>query len=88
MLAKCGVQVAMSDLFGVAGTELLDRLELPKPYAARIASLRRIIDLLDFEIDVFAQLTRAVGPRPRVRRGADHPRDRPDPGRGVRRRDR
>jgi hypothetical protein len=32
VLAKCGVQVLMSDLFGVAGTELLDRLDLPSPY--------------------------------------------------------
>lgn len=57
VLAKCGVAVPMSDLFGVGGTELLDGLELPKPYQARIASLRRVIDLLDFEIDVFAKLT-------------------------------
>src|SRR5437764_9698308 len=56
VLAKCGVSVPMSDLFGVAGTDLLDRLELPAAYAARIASLRRIMDLLDFEIDVFAGL--------------------------------
>ena len=56
VLAKCGVDVPMSDLFGVAGTDLLDRLELPAAYAARIASLRRIMDLLDFEIDVFARL--------------------------------
>src|ERR1019366_6062184 len=28
-VAKCGVQVLMSDLFGVAGAELLDRLDLP-----------------------------------------------------------
>ena len=41
VLAKCGVQVLMSDLFGVDGTALLDRLRLPAPYAARIASLRR-----------------------------------------------
>ena len=56
VLAKCGVQVVMSDLFGVAGTDLLDRLALPAPYTARIASLRRIIDTLDFEIDVFTRL--------------------------------
>jgi hypothetical protein len=48
----------MSDLFGVAGTDLLDRLDLPAAYAARIASLRRIMDLLDFEIDVFAGLVK------------------------------
>ena len=58
VLAKCGVAVPMSDLFGVGGTELLDRLELPKPYAARIASLRRVMDTLDFEIDIFAGLAR------------------------------
>ena len=58
VLAKCGVQVLMSDLFGVAGTQLLDRLDLPSPYAARIASLRRLIDDLEFEIDVFAGIVR------------------------------
>jgi hypothetical protein len=58
VLAKCGVQVLMSDLFGVAGTALLDGLELPAPYAARIASLRRLIDDLDFEIDLFAGMVR------------------------------
>ena len=58
MLAKCGVQVLMSDLFGVAGTALLDSLELPAPYAARIASLRRVMEGLDFEIDLFAGLVR------------------------------
>jgi transposase len=34
VLAKCGIQVLMSDLFGVEGTRLLDRLQLPAPYAA------------------------------------------------------
>jgi transposase len=58
VLAKCGIAVPMSDLFGVGGTQLLDRLELPKPYAARIASLRRVMDLLDFEVDIFAGLAR------------------------------
>jgi transposase len=58
VLAKCGVQVLMSDLFGVWGTELLDRLELPTPYAARIASLRRLMDEVDFEINVFAGIIR------------------------------
>lgn len=48
----------MSDLFGVEGTALLDRLALPAPYMARIASLRRLMDLVDFEIDVFAKLAR------------------------------
>jgi transposase len=55
VLAKCGVTVAMSDLFGVGGTELLDRLHLPPAYQARIASLRKLIGLYDFEIDGFAK---------------------------------
>jgi len=59
VLAKCGVQVLMTDLFGVAGTALLEGLDLPAPYAARIASLRRVMDGLDFEIDVFTRLARA-----------------------------
>jgi transposase len=58
VLAKNGVQVPMSDLFGLAGTALLDSLHLPKPYAARVASLRRLMDTLDFEIDVFDTLAR------------------------------
>ena len=62
VLAECGVAVRMSDLFGVEGTALLDRLrdtsQLAAPYAARIGSLRRVIDLLDFEIDHAAGLVR------------------------------
>ena len=58
VLAKCGVQVLMSDLFGIEGIALLGRLQLPAPYAARIASLRRLIDEVDFEIDLFTGMTR------------------------------
>src|SRR3990170_834770 len=58
VLAKCGVQVLMSDLFGVEGTDLLDRCPLPGPYAARVQSLRRLMDDLDAEIELFARLTR------------------------------
>jgi transposase len=58
VLAKCGVQVLMTDLFGVAGYDLLDRLKLPAPYAARIASLRRLLEDLEFEIDLFTGLAR------------------------------
>jgi transposase len=58
VLAKCGIQVLMSDLFGCDGNKFLDRLQLPAPYAARIASLRRLIDNLEFEIDLFTGLAR------------------------------
>ena len=60
VLAKAGIGVPVSDLFGVQGTRLLDRLtvsgQLPQASAARVASLRRIIDLLDGEVDAFAAL--------------------------------
>ena len=58
VLAKCGIQVLMSDLFSVAGNDLLDRVPLPGPYAARIESLRRLIDDLEDEIDLFERLAR------------------------------
>lgn len=58
VLAKCGVQVVMSDLFGMEGTALLDTLDLPVPFAARVTSLRRLIEALEFEIDLFAGMVR------------------------------
>jgi transposase len=62
VLAKCGVTVSMSDLFGIDGTALLDCLrdsaQLAAPYAARIGSLRRVMDGLDFEIDHTAGMVR------------------------------
>ena len=59
VLAKCGVAVPMSDLFGVEGNALLDRVALPAVYQARITSLRRLIEALEFEIELFAGMTRA-----------------------------
>lgn len=38
VLAKCGVQVSMTDLFGLAGTDLLNRVTLPGVYRGRINS--------------------------------------------------
>jgi transposase len=58
-LAKQGVRVAVADLFGVGGQQLLDRLRLDAPYAARVDSLRRLIDAFTFEIDVLAARTTA-----------------------------
>jgi transposase len=58
VLAKCGIQVSLTDLFGVAGNDLLDRLRLPAPYAARVSSLRRLLEDLEFEIDLFTGLVR------------------------------
>src|SRR3954447_7067042 len=59
VLAKQGVAVPMSDLFGVAGTALLDQLPLDPPYAARVQSLRRLIGAFDVEIEAFSRRIRA-----------------------------
>src|SRR5215203_7141269 len=50
VLAKEGVRVPMSDLFGVGGTRLLDQLQLGRAYGLRVASLRSLIDAYDQEI--------------------------------------
>jgi transposase len=59
ILAKQGVQVPVSDLFGVDGTKLLDQLRLDAPFHARVASLRRLIEAFTFEIDILAKRTSA-----------------------------
>jgi transposase len=51
VLAKEGVAVPMTDLFGVAGQALLDHCDLAPAYAARVRSLRRLITAFDREID-------------------------------------
>ena len=56
VLAKGGIWVPMTDLFGVEGNLLLDKVTMPAPYKARIASLRRFIEAFDAEIDLFTGL--------------------------------
>jgi transposase len=56
VLGSAGITVAMSDLFGVAGQGLLDRVELPAAMRAKVNSCRKCIEVLDFEIDRFAKL--------------------------------
>ncbi len=59
VLAKNGVTVNVSDLFGVGGQQLLDSVNLDPPFAARVTSLRRLIDALAFEIDLVGRRTAA-----------------------------
>jgi transposase len=56
VLAACGVPVVMSDLFGVSGQALLDRVVLAPAFRARVNSARRVIEALDFEIELFTNL--------------------------------
>jgi transposase len=50
VLAKLGVPVTHSDVFGRGGGLWLDQLVLPAPYAGKVASLRALIGVLDGEI--------------------------------------
>jgi transposase len=59
VLAKQGVRVDVSDLFGVGGQQLLDQLHLDPPFHARVASLRRLIEAFTFEIDVLTERSTA-----------------------------
>src|SRR3954454_15982294 len=56
VLAGAGVQVLMSDLFGVGGHQLLERVELSPAARARVNSQLRLIENLEFEIGLFANL--------------------------------
>jgi transposase len=50
VLAKEGVHLGVSDLFGRAGSEALDALELAPAYATRLRSLRALISAFDTHI--------------------------------------
>ena len=47
VLAKAGVLIAVSDLFGVTGRQRLAKVPLGPAYAERIRSLLELIDILD-----------------------------------------
>jgi transposase len=55
VLARQGVTVPMSDLFGTAGRTLLAEARLDAPSNARVLSLLRLIDAFTFEIDTVAK---------------------------------
>ena len=66
VLAKEGVAVPMTDLFGVSGTELLESCQLKTAYRTRVESLRNLIEAFDAEIatietDVFHGLSGEAG---------------------------
>lgn len=50
VLAKSGIPVTRSDIFGRGGGIWLDQLVLPQPYAGKVASLRALVAVLDGEI--------------------------------------
>jgi transposase len=50
VLAKLGIPVTCTDIFGVWGNTWLDGLDLPQPYAGKVASLRKLTGELTCEI--------------------------------------
>jgi transposase len=59
VLAKQGLLVAVSDLFGVTGRTQLERLPLPAVYRARINTLCQLLEAADFEVDLVDRQLRA-----------------------------
>src|SRR5690349_18727694 len=53
VLAKNGVPVVVSDLFGVAGSKQLRAMRLPEVYRARVDSQLRVLAVLEIEVDQF-----------------------------------
>jgi transposase len=72
VLAKLGIPVPCSDLFGAFGSAWLDGLALPQPYAGKVASLRQLTGWLTSEIslldEVIADFLGAYPPYQAVRR--------------------
>ena len=59
VLAKQGLHIAVSDLFGLGGRQLLATAPLDGPYRARVDACCRLIDAVDFEIDAVGSQLRA-----------------------------
>ncbi len=57
VLAKLGVPVTCTDIFGVAGSAWLDALRLPQPYAGKVTSLRHLAGELTTEITMLSEVT-------------------------------
>jgi transposase len=64
-LLAFGKPCPVSDLFGTAGRELLDRLEVPEPWASDVLAAVALIDTLDEQIDGIQRELRSLG--------VDHP---------------
>ena len=64
-LIPFGHPCPVTDLFGVAGRELLDRLAIPEPWRGTVVASLLLIDDLDAEIDLVTRRLKLSG--------ADHP---------------
>ena len=57
VLAKLGIPVPCSDLFGSFGLAWLDGLDLPQPYAGKVTSLRQLTAWLTSEVSMLEEVT-------------------------------
>jgi len=60
-LFQHGIASPASDLFGAGGRQLLERLQLPEPWASTLAASLALIDTLDEQIDACERELRALG---------------------------
>ena len=68
VLAKEGVRVTMTDLFGKEGLRLLDETGLAPSYRLRVGSLRRLVVDLDIEVTgLDREIARTLRPHPGYR---------------------
>jgi transposase len=56
VLAKLGIPVPCSDVFGAWGSTWLDGLALPQPYAGKVTSLRQLIGAVNTEITMASEV--------------------------------
>ena len=56
VLAKLGIAVTHSDIFGTGGQAWLDGLQLPQPYAGKVTSLRQLTGELTTEITMLSDV--------------------------------
>jgi transposase len=59
VLAKNGIIIAGSDMFGPTGRARLERAELPAVFRARLNSQLRVLEALEFEITLIEKLINA-----------------------------
>ena len=60
-LINFGKPCPVTDLFGIAGRELLQRLELPEPWRGTVDASLHMIDELDFQIAELGKQLRSAG---------------------------
>src|SRR5215207_2012942 len=71
-LITFGHPCPVSDLFGLAGRELLDRLEIPDPWRRNVDVSLGLIDDLELQIATLTVQLKRQGRRPPLHPAADH----------------